>query len=95
MVKQLMASLLILIATSISADEIIESSSEFEQLSAEVSFGLLDENRDGAIDQVEASADQGLSLDFPLIAKEGKLDLKGYTEWKANAAVAEPKQRAS
>lgn len=49
---------------------------------AHAQFMKIDANHDGVIDRKEAKGDTALNQSFRKLAKNGKLDEKGYDAWK-------------
>ncbi len=89
MIKKVLFSVLLVIASSVSAEEIIGSEQEIGEIAAQVAFEALDMNKDGAIDATEAEEDVDLAFDFPSVATNGMLDLAGFAAWKASLDSAE------
>lgn len=80
MIKHLI--FLAMFASASALAEEVESDLEAEQKMLRTSFDILDANDDGVIDVVEAAVDEELDEAFATIAREGKLNPKGYFEWR-------------
>lgn len=58
-------------------------------------FSKLDANHDGMIDKNEAKKDKALSKSFKKIAKNGKLDQQGFTNWESSQQTNKPTEKKS